>query len=160
MTENDVKEAEIIIINEAKPNYMKINSESSSSLSQSSTTTPSNIDEQNSQEKMLQNFFMAYGIERERPTTSSIFKPASIKEEIAQYVATRNLYPTFSQYWCANKDRLPILSSFVRKYNIMCATSIDCESAFSVAAYLHRKSRSALAPSTLRYSMILREQVK
>ena len=75
-------------------------------------------------------------------------------------MVTNNFYSTFSQYWNSNKDRLPILSSFVRHYNIMCATSIDCESAFSIAGFIHRKNRSSLAPSALRYSMVLRDQNK
>ncbi|CAF4750603.1 unnamed protein product, partial [Rotaria magnacalcarata] len=154
LTCNDKKEAETIICNEAKQHYTKLNSQSLTS----SITKPSNKEQQSSQATMLQNFFLTCGIKLQ--ATSTIFKPSTIKEEIAQYVATVNLYQTFSQYWYANKDRLPILSSFVRQYNIMCVTSIDCESSFSIAGFLHRKNRSSLAPSTLRYSMILREQVK
>ncbi|CAF4810968.1 unnamed protein product, partial [Rotaria magnacalcarata] len=152
------KEAETIICNEAKQHYTKLNSQSLTSSNQSSITKPSNKEQQSSQATMLQKFFLTCGIKLQ--ATSTAFKPSTIKEEIAQYVATVNLYQTFSQYWYANKDRLPILSSFVRQYNIMCATSIDCESSFSIAGFLHRKNRSSLAPSTLRYSMILREQVE
>ncbi|CAF4645497.1 unnamed protein product, partial [Rotaria socialis] len=155
---NDKKEAETIICNEAKQHYKKLNSQSLTSSNQSSITKPSNKEQQSSQATILQNFFLTCGIKLQ--ATSTAFKPSTIKEEIAQYVATVNLYQTFSQYWYANKDRLPILSSFVRQYNIMCATSIDCESSFSIAGFIHRKNRSSLAPSTLRYSMILREQVK
>ena len=42
------------------------------------------------------------------------------------------------------KGHLPILSSFVRKYSIICATLVDCKNAFSVADFLHQKNRSAL----------------
>ncbi|CAF2130517.1 unnamed protein product [Rotaria magnacalcarata] len=133
------KESETIICNEAKQHYTKLNAQSLTSSNQSSITKPSN---------------------KEQQTTSTSFKPSTIKEEITQYVVMINLYQTFNQYWYANKDRLPIFSSFVRQYNIMCATSIDCESYFNIAGFLHRKNRSSLSPSTLRYSMILREQVK
>jgi hypothetical protein len=155
---NDKKEAETIIINEAKQHHIKLNSQSLSSSSQSSIIKPSNKNEQDNQAKILQNFFITCGIGVQ--TTPVNFKPSTIKEELAQYIVTFSLYQTFSQYWDSNKDRLPILSSFVRQYNSMCATSIDCESAFSIAGFVHRKNRSSLAPSTLRYSMMLREQIK
>ncbi|CAF2075590.1 unnamed protein product [Rotaria magnacalcarata] len=132
--------------------------QSLTSSNQSSITKPSNKEQQSSQATMLQNFFITCGIKLQATSTS--FKPSTIKEEITQYVVTINLYQTFNQYWYANKDRLPIFSSFVRQYNIMCATSIDYESSFNIADFLHHKNRSSLSPSTLRYSMILREQVK
>ena len=73
---------------------------------------------------------------------------------------TQNRFQSCSEYWTIHKGHLPILSSFVRKYNIICATLVDCENAFSVADFLHRRNRSSLAPSTLRYSMVLREPIK
>ncbi|CAF1303921.1 unnamed protein product [Rotaria sp. Silwood1] len=155
---DDQKEAETIISNEAQQHYTKLNSQLLSSSSQSSITTSSNKDKQNNEANILKNFFISCGIELH--TASSDFKLSTIKEELAQYIAPQKRFQTCSEYWNANKDRLPVLSSFVRQYNIMCATSIDCESAFSIARFIHRKSRSALAPSSLRYSMVLREQIK
>ncbi|CAF1189192.1 unnamed protein product [Rotaria sp. Silwood1] len=155
---DDKIEAETIIINEAKAHYAQVNANSSSS-NQSSTVTPINKNErQDNQSIFLQNLFIACGFEPQ--TTTSIFKPSTIKEELAQYVTTISSYQSFSQYWYEKKDCLPILSSIVRKYNIMCSTSIDCESSFSIAGFVQRKNRSSLSPSTLRYSMLLREQNK
>ena len=153
---NDKKEAEFIACNEAKQHYTKLSTQSTSSNDRSSTIKASNNDQQSTQETTLQNFFRTCGIVVQ--TTSPDFKPSTIKEEIAHYMATNNFYSTYSQYWNSNKDRLPTLSSFVRHYNIMCATATDCESAFSVAGFIHRKNRSSSAPSALRYSMVLRDQ--
>ncbi|CAF4085958.1 unnamed protein product [Rotaria magnacalcarata] len=155
---DDKKETEIIICNEAKQHYINLSIQSTSSHSKSSTIKSSTNDQQCNQEATLKIFFQTCGIVVEE--TPSGFKPSTIKQKIAHYMATNNFYATFSQYWSSNKDHLPILSSFVRHYNIMCATSIDCESAFSIAGFIHRKNRSSLAPSTLRYSMILRDQNK
>ena len=119
--------------------------------------TSSNENEHDNQLNCLQNLFQTCGMPVQ--STSPSFTPSTIKEEIAQYIATCNRQ-SFSTYWNNNKDRLPILSSIVRQYNVMCATSIDCESAFSVAGHIHRKNRSSLAPSTLRYTMLLREYYK
>ncbi|CAF4374202.1 unnamed protein product, partial [Rotaria sp. Silwood2] len=109
LTCDDKIEAETIIINEAKAHYAKVNANSSSS-NQSSTVTPINKNEQqDNQSIFLQNLFIACGFEAQ--TTTSIFKPSTIKEELAQYVATISSYQSFSQYWYEKKDCLPILSS-------------------------------------------------
>jgi hypothetical protein len=158
LTCNDKKEAEAIIINVAQAHYTKLNSQSLLPTSQASMTTPSNKNGRVSKLSILQNLFETCGIPMQ--STSSVFKPSTVKEEIAHYIATLRPHQEFSHYWSNNKDRLPVLSSIVRQYNIMCATSIDCESAFSVAGHIHRKNRSSLAPSTLRYSMLLREHFR
>ena len=155
LTCDDKKEAEVIISNEAPIHYAKL---SSSSSRQSSTTTSSNQNEQDNQLITLKNLFQTCGVPVQSTTPG--FKPSTIKEEISQYIATINERLIFSTYWNNNKERLPILSSIARQYNVMCATSIDCESAFSIAGHIHRKNRSSLAPSTLRYTMLLREYYK
>ncbi|CAF4987944.1 unnamed protein product, partial [Rotaria sp. Silwood1] len=159
LTCDDKKEAEAIISNEAMEHYAKINSRSLSSTNSSSlSNTSSNKNQPENQSNTLDNLFIACGLSVNIKTTTLTLKPSNIKEEIARYIATLNQYKTFSEYWDENQQQLPILSSIARRYNIMCATAIDCESAFSIAGFLQRKNRSNLAPSTLRYSMILREQ--
>jgi len=134
LTCNDKKEAETIIFNEAEAHYAKLNSNPLSSSSQSSITKPLNTNEQESQSSTFQNLFLACGMSLQ--TATPISKALTIEEEIAQYIATLTCHQSFSQYWSNNKDRLPILSSIVRQYNIICATSIDCESAFSIAGFI------------------------
>lgn len=150
LTCDEKAEAEVIISNEAPTHYGKL----LSVKDQSSTIASSNGNEQDNQLNSLQNLLEACGIPIQ--STSPCFKPSTIKEEISHYIATLDRQ-SFGTYWNNNKERLPILSSIVRQYNIMCATSIHCESAFSVAGHIHRKNRSSLAPSTLRYTMLLRE---
>ncbi len=158
LTCDDKKEAEAIIINEAPTQYERLKSQQPLSTLQSSSVLASNENDSRNQSNSLKYLFESCGIRME--SEPAIFTPSTIREEIAQYVTTVNSNQTLSQYWDFNQDRLPILASFVRKYNVMCATSVDCESAFSVAGHIHRKSRSSLAPSTLRYTMLLREYYK
>lgn len=155
LSDDDKKETENIIYNEAKNHRTNSNSSSLSASSQSLTTTSSNIHEENNQLKLIKEFLTSCGVSIEILSTNH--KPSDIKEEIAQHIVMIKHGHSFSQYWDANQDRLPVLSSFARKYNIMCPTSIDCESSFSIAGFIYRKNRSALSPSTLRYSMILHE---
>ena len=55
---------------------------------------------------------------------------------------------------------LPRLTILVSKTNIVMATSCAAESAFSIAGYLDRKSRSRLSSKTLRFSILSKEEAK
>ena len=134
LTCDDKKEAEAILCNEAKVHYEKLKSKSVSSSHQSAITTSSNQQQQDKQSNSLQNLFITCGVPLQ--STITTWKQSTIKEEIARYVATINQHKSFSQYWNKNKDQLPILSSIVQHYNIICATSITGESAFSIAGFL------------------------
>lgn len=82
---------------------------------------------------------------------------ATIQQEIASYVSLVNKATEFQQFWRNHYRQLPRLASLVRRYCILPATSVACESAFSIAGFIQRKQRSSLAPSALRYLMLLRE---
>ncbi|CAF1477674.1 unnamed protein product, partial [Adineta steineri] len=161
---DDKKEAEAIISSIAIGHLAKINSQASSSTNHLSTQTTSSIKrQQNNQSSTIEDLLIACGLPVQKaPSTISnlAMKPSKIKEEIARYIANHEEYNDLTDYWNKNQFQLPILVSIVRKYNIMCATSIECESAFSIAGYLQRKTRSSLAPSTLRYSMILHDKIQ
>ena len=43
------------------------------------------------------------------------------------------------------------------KVNTICATSVPCESSFSVAGYIQRKERIRLSSDSLRYQLILKQ---
>ncbi|CAF1290950.1 unnamed protein product [Didymodactylos carnosus] len=58
------------------------------------------------------------------------------------------------------KEEIALLTTIVRRYNIIAATSVASESAFSIAGYVQRKQRASLAPTTLRQLMILRDYQK
>lgn len=55
---------------------------------------------------------------------------------------------------------MPKLKEIVKKVNIICATSCPSESAFSIAGYIERKSRSRLNSKTLRYTILCKEESK
>ena len=82
----------------------------------------------------------------------------SIKEELGMYTGAAEGADSFEQFWNEFQFNLPRLSSLVRSYNVRPATSVASESLFSMAGYVQRKQRASLAPETLRYSLILRDQ--
>jgi hypothetical protein len=43
------------------------------------------------------------------------------------------------------------------KVNTICATSVPCESCFSVAGYIQRNERIRLSSDSLRYQLILKQ---
>ncbi len=161
MTCDDKKEAEAIISHIAMTHYAKLTLHSSSTTNSSPSQNSSSLNnQQDKQSNLLNDLFLSCGLSIRKSSTTKTnlaLKPSAIKEEIARYIANHADYNSFTEYWEKNQYQLPILTSIVRKYNIMCATSIECESAFSIAGHVQRKNRSSLAPTTLRYSMVLRE---
>ena len=83
--------------------------------------------------------------------------PLTIEQEIGMYISSIDERTDFQEYWRSRDQQLSKLSRLVRRYSIMCATSVASESAFSIAGYLQRKQRSSLSPKALRYSMLLRD---
>lgn len=81
-----------------------------------------------------------------------------IRKELDLYELWVNDKTEFEDFWSKNQNKLPILSSVVRKTNIIPATSVASESAFSIAGYVNRKERSGLSSKNLRYSMLLRDE--
>ncbi|CAF1464354.1 unnamed protein product [Adineta steineri] len=84
-------------------------------------------------------------------------KALTLKQEFSYYISSSETYTDFQTYWNENKDRLPILSSYARRYNCVPTTSTASESAFSIADYIDRKQRASLSTTTLRYLMLLKQ---
>ena len=87
-------------------------------------------------------------------------KDLSLEQEINYHLSSYSKCENFSNYWFANKDKLPILSNLVKRYCIIPASSVASESAFSIANFIQRKERSALSSKNLRYSIVLRDEFK
>jgi hypothetical protein len=86
-------------------------------------------------------------------------KVLTIKEELALYISMKSQYSDLTVFWRENEQKLPKLSSLMRKDCMIQASSVASESAFSIANYVKRKERSALSAESLRYSMFLREKL-
>lgn len=114
-----------------------------------------NLIENSSRFDEINNFNKICGVSSNTSNVSA--KILSIKEELAQYISTKSKYSDISAYWRDNELKLPKLSSLVRKYCIIQASSVASESAFSIANYIQRKERSSLSAENLRYSMFLRQ---
>ncbi|CAF1514071.1 unnamed protein product [Didymodactylos carnosus] len=82
-----------------------------------------------------------------------------VREELANYVSRVKPDFKFETFWSENKHDLKCLASLVCRYNVIPATSVASESAFSIAGYIQRKQRASLLSSTLKYSMFLRDKV-
>ena len=63
----------------------------------------------------------------------------------------------FQSFWLANNKILVQLFEQAIKVNTMCATSVPCETSFSVAGYIQRKERIRLSSDSLRYQLILKQ---
>ncbi|CAF1298723.1 unnamed protein product [Adineta steineri] len=83
-------------------------------------------------------------------------KAFTLKQEFSYHISSSTSCEDFQTYWNENKNRLPILSSYARRYNCVPTTSTASESAFSVAGYIDRKQRASLSTTTLRYLMLLK----
>ena len=80
------------------------------------------------------------------------------REEIAMYVNKVQRDDSFQVFWKTNQNELPGLADLMKSYNMRPATSVASESLFSIANYVQNKHRSSLAPTTLKYSMVLRDR--
>lgn len=118
----------------------------------SSSVTQSNID----------SLFSLCGIELSLANTPSIQNSLSIDEEIGYYISSINTNPEikFSRFWTNNEKKIPIMSAIVRRISIIPASSVPCESMFSVAGYIRRKERCSLSPRTIKYSLVLKDRQK
>ncbi|CAF1008181.1 unnamed protein product [Brachionus calyciflorus] len=69
----------------------------------------------------------------------------NIKDEKSYYITAISGKNDFSKFWAENSSNLPILTSIVKKTNVISATSVPSESAFRIAGYINRKDRSSLS---------------
>ncbi|CAF4093339.1 unnamed protein product [Adineta steineri] len=90
-------------------------------------------------------------------TTTTVNKKLSFKEELRHYMATAHLSSNFAEYWLQKEEILPQLLQFAKRYNCIPTSSVPSESAFSLAGHVHRKARSSLSSTAIRYSMVLHE---
>lgn len=78
------------------------------------------------------------------PNKGSTDKVLTIKEECAFYISSMGT-SNLQKFWNLYQNKLPMLASVVRNVNIIPATSVASESAFSLANYVQRKERSSLS---------------
>ena len=83
----------------------------------------------------------------------------SVDEEIGYFISSINLASgmDFSSFWTTNEKKLPVMSALVRRIMNIPASSVPCESSFSIAGYIRRKERCALSSEALRFSMVLKD---
>ena len=67
---------------------------------------------------------------------------------------------TVVSFWLNNQNNFLQLFEQAIKVNTMCATSVPCETSFSVAGYNQRKERIRLSADSLRYQLILKQLQK
>jgi len=133
--------------------------------SQSIITPTSNVAKLSSittKNSSIETLFSICGVGSSSTSVSTTKTTWSIDEEIGFYLSCVNGEEQwdFSSFWKEQQKRLPLMSAVVRRINIIPASSVPCESAFSVAGYIKRKQRSALSPTTLRYLLVLKDRYK
>ena len=154
MDDSDRHEVEAILLSEDFIQHMNFNSESRQRTTHQMLATRNNKQEADKSSDSLRNLYESCGLSLE--SISNNTKKWTIKEEICYYLSTANGRQAFTNYWNNNKYRLPLLSSVVRRFNVISTTFMPSEITFSKSGYVSRKNRSLLAPEVLRYSMILK----
>ncbi len=129
-----------------------------SSNSENPSTSSIQKSEKNSRSDEINDFNNICGVTITK--SKDLIKILSTKEELAIYISSKGQYADVSAYWRDHEQKLPKLSSLVRKYGMIQASSVASESAFSIANYIQRKERSSLSAENLRYSIFLREMPK
>ncbi|CAF4960902.1 unnamed protein product, partial [Rotaria sp. Silwood1] len=165
LSDEEISEAESLIINEHKTfrgePQQQITTATQAQFQQKQFTSSSSISNTKSSLSIMERFKNACNITSATDTLTSnstrTVKPLSLKEEFSMYMSTYKQSTDFETFWNQKQYMLPILTSFVRRYSIIPATSVASESAFSVAGYVQRKQRSSLSPTTLRYLMLLKK---
>ncbi|CAF4681243.1 unnamed protein product, partial [Rotaria sp. Silwood2] len=165
LSDEEISEAESLIINENKAlrgePQQQITTATQSQLQQKQLTPSSSVPNAKHSISIMEQFKNACNITSATDTVTSnssrTVKPLSLKEEFSMYMSTYKQPIDFETFWNQKQHMLSILTSFVRRYCIIPATSVASESAFSVAGYVHRKQRSFLSPTTLRYLMLLKK---
>ena len=128
------------------------------------TFDSANLSSTNTNLNNLDALFSLCGCTNESKTGSAQLqeKTLSIDEEIGLYISSIGTYQNikFSSFWSNHEKRLPIMSSVARRISIIPASSVPCESTFSVAGYLRRKERYSLSSQAMRYSLVLKDHHK
>jgi len=108
----------------------------------------------------LRNFRQKCGMTDESIIQTTITtKQLTLKQELAQLDALDKDGHTFTSFRRKYSFSLPILSRMACRFGPIPATSVPSESAFSVAGYIARKTRSSLSAKNLKYSMFLKDKL-
>ena len=157
MSDADKDEAQQHILNEVRDRNLShrilssVQSSTNKSHGTSSTKLMSKTDIQ------LDAFLIGCGLDPPQTSSTGLSSNKTIREELAFYTNALKTRQVFEEFWTTHEKDLPCLSTLVRSFNIRPVTSVASESLFSIASYVHRKQRSSLSPTTLRYSMLLRD---
>ena len=67
---------------------------------------------------------------------------------------------SFKEFWQDNSNSLPILTTLVLEYCIMCASSLSSESSFSQANCIQTKQRHSLSAKALQMSVFMKYKME
>ncbi|CAF4058397.1 unnamed protein product, partial [Rotaria sordida] len=149
LSDEEISEAESLIINENKAlrgePQQRITTATQSQLQQQQLTSSSSLPNTKRSFSIMTQFKNACNITSVTDTLTTkptrTVKPLSLKEEFSMYMSIYKQSTDFETFWNRKQHMLLILTSFVRRYSIIPATSVASESAFSVAGYVQRKQR-------------------
>ncbi|CAF1253055.1 unnamed protein product [Didymodactylos carnosus] len=92
-------------------------------------------------------------------TPPSLLRSTTIKQEISLYSIISKMNYDLSLFGLEYGRELPLLSTLIKKYLAIPATSVASESTFSQANNFTRKNRLSLTSATTRMSMFLKDRV-
>ncbi|CAF1101285.1 unnamed protein product, partial [Didymodactylos carnosus] len=103
--------------------------------------------------------------------TKDTYKPKAkgltLMEEMKNYKSlvslfhTKDIFTSSSSvaFWKSYEEQLPVLAKYAKKYLAVPSMSVPSESAFSLSAYLARKTRARLSDDNLAYSVFLKDKI-
>ncbi|CAF4018115.1 unnamed protein product [Rotaria magnacalcarata] len=86
-------------------------------------------------------------------------KTITLRQELIKYETFDKNEQSFASFWKKYVNLLPQLSNMARRYGSVPASSVPCESSFSIANHIVRKTRTSLTPKNLKYSLFLKDKM-
>jgi hypothetical protein len=125
--------------------------------SDSSTSGDAGSINQGERESIIRNFFQQCGIDmKDRISSSNVL---TIQQQLAKFWSIPKNEFTCASFWQLHSQSMPQLAFLARKYLCISASSVPCESTFSISNYVLRKNRLALTSKNIRYTMFLKDKL-
>ena len=110
------------------------------------------------QESIIRNFLTQCGIAMEKKNEDC--QALTIQQELARMASLpKREHKLCVTFWQSHGHSMPLLAALARKYLSISASSVPCESTFSISNHVIRKNRMALTSKNIRYTMFLKDKL-
>lgn len=124
---------------------------------QSNVSTDAMSIDRSDHASIIKNFLSKCGVTIE--TNNMPSNSLTIEQELAKLSTLPKNGHDHTSFWRLHKESMPILANLARKYLAISASSVPCESMFSISNHVLRKNRLALTSKNIRYTMFLKDKL-